>query len=88
MRARGLRHEVLRRTDPPRYTALLAEAACDAGDTPPQVWREQVGHLVELATLPHVTIRLLPRGVAARGGRSRSRRTPATRSPTRPTRAP
>ncbi|KAB1128921.1 helix-turn-helix domain-containing protein [Micromonospora sp. DT46] len=68
VRARGLRHEVLRRTDPPRYTALLAEAACDAGDTPPQVWREQVGHLVELATLPHVTIRLLPRGVAARGG--------------------
>ncbi|MEU4643225.1 helix-turn-helix transcriptional regulator [Micromonospora sp. NPDC023814] len=68
VRARAMRHEVLRRADPPRYTALLAEAACEAGDTPPQVWQEQLRHLVELAGLPHVTIRLLPRGVAARGG--------------------
>ncbi|WP_433386558.1 helix-turn-helix domain-containing protein [Micromonospora sp. KLBMP9576] len=68
VRARGLRHEVLRRADPPRYTALLAEAACAAGDTPTQVWREQVRHLLDLAGLPHVTIRLLPRGAAAAGG--------------------
>ncbi|MFG3699084.1 helix-turn-helix domain-containing protein [Micromonospora sp. NPDC047620] len=68
VRARAMRHEVLRRADPPRYTALLAEAAFEAGDTPPQVWQEQLRHLVDLAGLPHVTIRLLPRGVAARGG--------------------
>ncbi|MFG3704419.1 helix-turn-helix domain-containing protein [Micromonospora sp. NPDC047670] len=68
VRARAMRHEVLRRADPPRYTAVLAEAACEAGDTPPQVWREQVRHLVDLAGLPHVTIRLLPRGVSPRGG--------------------
>ncbi|MEH1099824.1 helix-turn-helix domain-containing protein [Micromonospora sp. CPCC 205561] len=68
VRARALRHEVLRRDDPPRYTALLAEAACEAGDTPPQVWREQLRHLVDLAGLPHVTIRLLPRGAVPSGG--------------------
>ncbi|MEU6075254.1 helix-turn-helix transcriptional regulator [Micromonospora sp. NPDC047074] len=68
VRARALRHEVLRRTDPPRYTALLAEAACEAADAPPQVWREQLRHLVDLAGLPHVTIRLLPRGAVPQGG--------------------
>ncbi|SCL69621.1 Helix-turn-helix domain-containing protein [Micromonospora citrea] len=68
VRARAMRHEVLRRADPPRYTALLGEAACEAGDTPPSVWREQLRHLVDLAGLPHVTIRLLPGSVVPRGG--------------------
>ncbi|MEV5768151.1 helix-turn-helix transcriptional regulator [Micromonospora sp. NPDC052213] len=68
VRARAMRHEVLRRTDPPRYTAVIAEAACEADDIPPQVRQEQLRFLVDLAGLPHVTIRLLPRGVAARGG--------------------
>lgn len=67
VRARLVRREVLRRPEPPRYTALLGEAACDPADTPPEVWREQLRHLVGLAELPNVTIRLLPRGVAARG---------------------
>ncbi|MGW4501056.1 helix-turn-helix domain-containing protein [Micromonospora sp. NPDC004336] len=68
VRARAMRHEVLRRADPPRYTALLGEAACEAGDTPPSVWREQLRQLVDLAGLPHVTIRLLPGSVVPRGG--------------------
>lgn len=67
VRARVARHDVLRRPEPPRYTALLAEAACDPADAPPEVWREQLRHLVDLAELPNVTVRLLPRGVAARG---------------------
>ncbi|RKN50693.1 helix-turn-helix domain-containing protein [Micromonospora endolithica] len=67
VRARVSRCEVLRRADPPRYTALLTEAACDPGDNPDEVWREQMRHLVELAGLAHVTIRLLPRGRAAKG---------------------
>ncbi|MEV4198751.1 helix-turn-helix domain-containing protein [Micromonospora globbae] len=68
VRARGVRQEVLRRADPPRYTALLGEAACDPGDVPAPVWREQVRHLVALADLPHVTVRLLPRGASAGHG--------------------
>ncbi|MCM0675633.1 helix-turn-helix domain-containing protein [Micromonospora phytophila] len=68
VRARSVRHEVLHRADPPRYTALLAESACESGEIPVEVWREQLAHLVELANLPHVTIRLLPRGVVPRGG--------------------
>ena len=64
VRARVLRQEVLRRVDPPRYTALLAEAACDLGDVPVAVWREQLRHLVALTGLANVTLRLLPRNAA------------------------
>ncbi|MDG4757021.1 helix-turn-helix transcriptional regulator [Micromonospora sp. WMMD710] len=67
VRARALRQEVLRRTDPPRYTAVLAEAACDPGDLPVAVWREQLRHLVTVTGLAHVTVRLLPRGAAGSG---------------------
>ncbi|WUJ22809.1 DUF5753 domain-containing protein [Micromonospora sp. NBC_00389] len=47
---------------------MLAEAACDPGDLPVPVWREQLRHLVAVTGLAHVTIRLLPRGAAADGG--------------------
>ncbi|PWU47900.1 DNA-binding protein [Micromonospora sp. S4605] len=67
VRARVARHEVLRRPEPPLYTALLAEAACDPAGAPPEVWREQLRHLIDLAELPNVTIRLLPRGVTGQG---------------------
>ena len=62
LRARVARHAVLRRVDPPRYTAVLTEAACWPAGDPVEVWREQLRHLLDLATLPHVTIRLLPAG--------------------------
>ncbi|MEV1147178.1 helix-turn-helix transcriptional regulator [Micromonospora sp. NPDC049799] len=68
VRARSTRHDVLRRDDPPRYTALLAEGVVELGNSPPEVWREQVRRLVDLADLPHVTIRLLPGGRPAREG--------------------
>ncbi|MEU0548149.1 helix-turn-helix transcriptional regulator [Micromonospora sp. NPDC005979] len=67
VRARALRQEVLRRADPPRYTAVLAEAVCDQGDLPVDVWREQLRHLVAVTGLAHVTVRLLPRGLAGGG---------------------
>ncbi|WP_422735947.1 helix-turn-helix domain-containing protein [Micromonospora sp. WMMD729] len=67
VRARALRQEVLRRADPPRYTAVLAEAVCDPGDLPLDVWREQLRHLVAVTGLAHVTVRLLPRGLAGGG---------------------
>ncbi|MGC4853781.1 helix-turn-helix domain-containing protein [Micromonospora sp. DT4] len=67
VRARALRQEMLRRADPPRYTAVLAEAVCDPGDLPLDTWREQLRHLVAVTGLAHVTVRLLPRGVAGGG---------------------
>ncbi|MEU8261407.1 DUF5753 domain-containing protein [Micromonospora sp. NPDC048999] len=68
VRARVLRQDVLRRADPPRYTALLDERVCDPGGAPDDVWRDQLRHLVALADRPHVTIRLLSRDAAAQGG--------------------
>ncbi|MEV6810985.1 helix-turn-helix transcriptional regulator [Micromonospora sp. NPDC051296] len=62
LRARAARHAVLRRVDPPRYTALITEAACEPAGDPVEVWREQLRHLLDLAALPHVAIRLLPAG--------------------------
>ncbi|MGW3602494.1 helix-turn-helix domain-containing protein [Micromonospora sp. NPDC005161] len=67
VRARALRQEVLRRADPPRYTAVLAEAVCDPAELAVPVWREQLRHLVAVSGLAHVTVRLLPRGVAGDG---------------------
>ncbi|BCJ61280.1 helix-turn-helix domain-containing protein [Micromonospora endophytica] len=60
LRARTARHAVLRRIEPPHYTALISGAACEPGGDPTDVWREQLRHLLDLAELPHVTIRLLP----------------------------
>ncbi|MGW5673259.1 helix-turn-helix domain-containing protein, partial [Micromonospora sp. NPDC003776] len=68
VRARAVRQEVLRRPDPPRYTALLDERVCDPGSTPDDVWRDQLRHLLALAEHPHVTVRLLPRDAAPHGG--------------------
>ncbi|MGW3614139.1 helix-turn-helix domain-containing protein [Micromonospora sp. NPDC005163] len=67
VRARALRQEVLRRADPPRYTAVLAEAVCDPAELAVPVWREQLRHLVAVSGLAHVTVRLLPRSVAGDG---------------------
>ncbi|SCL15688.1 Helix-turn-helix domain-containing protein [Micromonospora nigra] len=67
LRARAARQAVLRRADPPRYTALLAEAVCEPGADPHEVWHEQMRHLVTLAEVPHVTIRLVPTSANGRG---------------------
>ncbi|MGC1214075.1 MAG: DUF5753 domain-containing protein [Micromonospora sp.] len=68
VRGRAVRQEVLRRPEPPRYTALLDERACEPAGTPVDVWREQLRQLVALADRPNVTIRLVPRDAALRGG--------------------
>ncbi|TDB70111.1 helix-turn-helix transcriptional regulator [Micromonospora sp. KC723] len=68
VRARLLRQQVLRRPDPPRYTALLDERVCDGGGVTPEVWQEQLAHLLALAELPHVTVRVVTRAAAPHAG--------------------
>ncbi|MET7969247.1 DUF5753 domain-containing protein [Micromonospora sp. NPDC005305] len=67
VRARVVRQEVLRRPDPPHYTALIDERVCDPGGLPAEVWRDQLRHLAVLAEWPHVTVRLLPREASSYG---------------------
>ncbi|MFI7073854.1 DUF5753 domain-containing protein [Micromonospora sediminicola] len=64
VRARAVRQELLVRSDPPHYTALIDERACDPGGLPADVWRDQLRHLLTLAERPHVTVRVLPRGAS------------------------
>ncbi|GIJ26046.1 transcriptional regulator [Micromonospora qiuiae] len=60
--ARLARQELLTQdTDPPRYTAVLEEAALGHRAGPPEVLREQLAQLRELATLPNVTLHVLLR---------------------------
>ncbi|NBE80623.1 helix-turn-helix domain-containing protein [Micromonospora rubida] len=59
--ARLARQSLLDRTEAPRYTAVLEEAALGRRAGPPDVLREQLRQLCELARLPHVTLHVLPR---------------------------
>ncbi|WP_433687137.1 helix-turn-helix domain-containing protein [Micromonospora carbonacea] len=47
--------------DAPRYTAVLEESALGRRAGPPEVLREQLAQLCELAVLPHVTLHVLLR---------------------------
>lgn len=46
--------------DPPRYQAVLEEAALSTRACPPDVLHEQLQHLRRIAALPNVTLRVLP----------------------------
>jgi transcriptional regulator with XRE-family HTH domain len=60
--ARLARQAILTRTpDPPRYEAILDEQALLGRGAPDDVRAGQLAHLVALAQLPNVTIRVLPR---------------------------
>lgn len=57
---RRLRQEILFRVDPPVVWAVIDEAALHRPVGGPDVHREQMEHLIELAGLPNVTIQVLP----------------------------
>ena len=62
VRARLARQSLLTRSpDAPRYTAVLEEAALGRRAGPPEVLREQLVQLCDLAMLPNVTLHLLLR---------------------------
>jgi transcriptional regulator with XRE-family HTH domain len=60
--ARLERQSVFTDPHPPRYTALLDEAALDGHTAPPEVIRGQLQHLCELARMDNVTIQVIRRG--------------------------
>ncbi len=59
--ARLARQSLLDRSNAPRYTAVLEEAALGRRAGPPEVLREQLRQLCDLAMLPHVSLHVLPR---------------------------
>ena len=59
-RARVARPAVLRREQPPRYEAVLDEAALRWASAPPEVLRGQLRHLLTVSELATVSIRVLP----------------------------
>ncbi|MGB3439838.1 MAG: helix-turn-helix transcriptional regulator [Actinophytocola sp.] len=62
---RVARRAVLTRDDPPTVRVLLGEAALRSQVGGPDGLREQLEHVLETATLPNVTIRVLPDTVGA-----------------------
>ncbi|MDI5937831.1 MULTISPECIES: helix-turn-helix domain-containing protein [Micromonospora] len=59
--ARVARQSLLSHPDAPRYTAVLEESALGRRAGPPEVLREQLAQLCDLAMLPHVTLHVLLR---------------------------
>jgi Domain of unknown function (DUF5753) len=57
---RSIRQRVLSRPDPPQFTAIMDEAVLHRGVGGPAVMREQLKRVVQVASWPNVTIRVLP----------------------------
>lgn len=51
--------------DPPVYRALLNEAVLHRAIGGPAVMAEQLGHLIDMAARPHVTLRIVPFSIGA-----------------------
>lgn len=62
------RQDVLRKATPPRYWVLLDESALHRHIGGPAVMAGQLGHLHELARLPHVQVQVIPYTVGAHVG--------------------
>jgi transcriptional regulator with XRE-family HTH domain len=61
------RQEVLNRPDPPRFWLIMDEAVVRRPYGGAAVMRAQLGHLIDVARLPHVTLQVVP---FSRGGHS------------------
>lgn len=62
------RQERIHDEDPVRFWAVLDEAALHRVVGNPQIMREQLEHLAELSTLPHVTVQVIPYAIGAHPG--------------------
>jgi transcriptional regulator with XRE-family HTH domain len=57
---RSTRGQLLTSDEPPEFWAVLNEAVIRRIAGGPQVMREQLNHIAEMAKLPHVTVQVLP----------------------------
>ncbi|WP_146778949.1 helix-turn-helix domain-containing protein [Actinomadura craniellae] len=72
VRARLSRQECLNRKPRPRIWVILDEGVLEQPVGGPEIMREQLARLVELAQQPNITIRIVPRSVGAHVGRDGS----------------
>lgn len=56
------RQGILHRDTPPPYSAIIHESALRMGFGGPDVARGQLGHLLDMSELPHITVRVIPFG--------------------------
>lgn len=63
-----LRRQALLRRRPPRFEAVLSEAALLRVVGGAETMAEQLGHLAEVGRLPHVSIRVVPLAAGLRAG--------------------
>lgn len=72
VRARLSRQACLERSPRPRVSAILDQGVLDQPVGGPEVMRDQLARLVELARQPNITVRVVPRSVGAYVGRDGS----------------
>lgn len=65
---RRARQAVLDAQEPLWFWKIISEDALHSNIGGPKVMRSQLGHLVEAAQRPHVTVQVLPRGIGAHAG--------------------
>lgn len=70
VRARLDRQAILERAEPPHVVTVLDEAVLHRLIGSPQIMTEQLGYLAERATLPHVSVQVLPAENGANAGLS------------------
>jgi len=68
VQVRTARHAILTRDEPVTLWAILGEAVLRQQVGGPEVMRAQLQHLIEMASLPHVTIQVLPFDAGATTG--------------------
>jgi transcriptional regulator with XRE-family HTH domain len=57
---RLMRQRILTHPDPPRFWAILDEAALRRSVGGPAAMRDQLSHIIEMSTLPNVTLQVIP----------------------------
>ncbi|MFL6056649.1 MAG: helix-turn-helix transcriptional regulator [Actinoallomurus sp.] len=69
VKARLERQQCLHRTPPPRVWAIIDERVIMQPVGSTEIMRDQLAHLIELARLPHLSVRVVPQSVGAHVGR-------------------
>ncbi|SEG73949.1 hypothetical protein SAMN04489712_110173 [Thermomonospora echinospora] len=72
VKARLNRQECLQRRPRPRVWVILDQGVIDQHVGSVEIMREQLARLIEIARLPNVTVRIVPKGVGAHVGRDGS----------------